>query len=487
MANLLNIASTGLNVSRKALETDSHNIANVNTEGYSRQRVNQQSNEPHARNGLIQGTGAKITSITRAHDASIEKRFRASLSDHGYDSNRAMQLEQVENMFHEIDKDGLNKILNKFYNSFRDLANQPENETVRSVVRDNAQIVIRDFNRIRGSLDKLARNIDSKLVGEIEDINSTLEDVTILNKKIRTLEALGDESGDLRDQRDLAVQELAKSFKVHTYEDKQGNYVVLAKNVGTLVTGAHYQELAVGGTTKSKSSNNMDGSTEIYIKDRPNHPITDKFLKGRIKALGEARNEDIRNLQDHIDLIAFNFSKSVNAVHRNGYVSREIQVDEQGNPVSQDEKGQTTGINFFTEIDSVHGAAEKLDLSKEVKESLTNITTGISPNSPGDNRVALAISKLQHEKIMDEGRATLEEFYLESIGKIGLQAGKANLNLEQSEGLLAQVKNIKERLSGVSLDEETANLIRHQHAYEASAKVMQTANEMFSTVLNIKR
>ena len=88
---------------------------------------------------------------------------------------------------------------------------------------------------------------------------------------------------------------------------------------------------------------------------------------------------------------------------------------------------------------------------------------------------------------MEEGTATMEEAFLKTIGKVGLESGKAQLDAEQAEGLIAQAKTIRERISGVSIDEETANMVRYQHAYEASAKVMQTANEMFDTVIGIKR
>jgi len=111
----------------------------------------------------------------------------------------------------------------------------------------------------------------------------------------------------------------------------------------------------------------------------------------------------------------------------------------------------------------------------------------LEPNAPGDNRVAVAISKLQHEKLLDEGTSTLEEKYLQSIAHVGLETGKARLDTEQSEGILAQTRSLKERISGVSIDEETANMVRYQHAYDASAKVLKTADDMFKTVLGIMR
>jgi flagellar hook-associated protein 1 FlgK len=99
----------------------------------------------------------------------------------------------------------------------------------------------------------------------------------------------------------------------------------------------------------------------------------------------------------------------------------------------------------------------------------------------------MAISKLQHEKVLSGGQTTFEEQYLKSVGKIGLRAGKAKIDTEQTGGILAQAKTVKERLSGVSLDEETANMVRYQHAYDASARVIRTAGEMFDTVLGIMR
>ena len=88
---------------------------------------------------------------------------------------------------------------------------------------------------------------------------------------------------------------------------------------------------------------------------------------------------------------------------------------------------------------------------------------------------------------MANGTSTLEEEFLKTVGNVGVEVGKAKLDAEQTEGIRVQIESLKERASGVSLDEETANMIRYQHAYDAAAKVMQTAKEMFDTVLSIKR
>lgn len=487
MVDILGIGNTGLIAAKKSLETTGHNISNVNTEGYSRQRVNQVSNTPLTKSGLIQGTGTRVRSINRVHNPFIEKRLTKSLSKEAFSKFRFEEMSQVENIFSEVDNDGLNNIINRFYNAFRELSSQPDNETMRSVVRDTANLVVNDFSRIRDGLDTLSRSIDQKIMGEIEDINAIAKNITELNKRIANLEAAGDETGDLRDQRDMAIREMSKSFKVHTYIDDANHFIVSAVGVGTIVTGGQYQELATSASSLADSSSGMDGSTEIFFKARPSQKITDKFKSGKLTTLTQVRNEDIKNLQENMDQLAFDFANSVNAIHKRGFVNRELPVGPDGKPAEYDKKGPTTGINFFDVSDDPRGAIYSLKLSKEVEEDISNIVTALNPNAPGDNRISLAISKLQHEKFMAGGTATIEEEFLKTVGNVGVEVGKARLDAEQMEGIRVQVETLKERTSGVSLDEETANMVRYQHAYDASAKVMQTAKEMFDTVLSIKR
>ena len=487
MADLLGIGKSGLFASKKSLEVTGHNLANVNTEGYSRQKVVQGTAVPVSAGGFIQGTGVRVKDIARYNDEFIEKRLNASLAGNKFYESRSENLGQIESIFNEIDADGLNQTLNRFFNAFRELANQPENETIRSVVRDNASLVVKDFHRIRDTLDAQANSIDKKITTSISEVNQMLGQIADLNSKITNLEAQQGETGDYRDQRDLAIRKLSEHFKVHTYADEKNRFVVSAQGIGTLVTGTNVQELATISEDKAHSTNNMHGSVEIVLKDRPSQKITDKFQSGSLASVVKVRNDDLKKLQEDTDTIAFQFANAVNSIHRQGYVNRNIEVDSEGNASPIDKKGLTNGIDFFEPMISAEGAAKNIDISNLVKDDLSNISAALSPNAPGDNRVAIAISKLQHERILGEGTITLEEKYLQTIGSIGLEAGKARLDAEQSAGLLAQANSFRERMSGVSIDEETANMVRYQHAYEASAKMMQAADEMFKTVLELKR
>jgi len=486
VADLLSIGKTGLFASKQSLETTAHNLANVNTEGYSRQRVSLETATPINKGGLINGTGVRITDIKRINDPFVEKKLQLNTSQASYLKDRSELLEQVENVFNENNGEGLNSIINKFFNSFKELSGQPENETIRSMVRDNALMVTNDFQRIRTSLDDTSRNIDKKLEQHVGDVNFQIKKIAELNRKINEVESSNGESGDLRDQRDLKVRVLSEALKVVTYTDDKNNYIVSADGVGTLVSGTEIQEFALISKGKEESSNNMAASKEIVFKNRPGQPISGKFRGGEIASLIHVRNNDILKSQKEIDGIAYNFAKVVNAIHSRGHVNRYIQTDTAGRPAQYDSNGPTTGINFFDIPESIEDAAHHIAIAAPIRSDLSNICTALNPNAAGDNRIALAISKIQHEKMLGDGTTTLEEEYLKTVGRVGLDSAKSKLDHEQAEGILTQTKSIRERISGVSIDEEAANMIKFQHAYEASAKIMRAADEMFKTIINIK-
>ena len=487
--DLFNIGSSSLRTSKRSLETTSHNISNANTEGFTRQRITHETNLPVENGQNVHGNGVNVREVRRVHDNLIEKNLLRTMSDHSYNEERDFQLGKVEEVFNEINSEGLNKVLNRFFNSFRELSNQPENEVVRSVVRDNANLVATDFRRIHDSIGKAREAIDIKVKTTVEEVNLYTKNITKLNKEIVRLENAGGVANDLRDQRDQIIRNIAENFKVHTYEDKKGQFVVNVQGVGTLVTGGMTNKL-VAKTQAGPDGAQGIGKMQIHLEGRPGKPVSRKFLKGNIQALMDTRDNEIEELNDNLDRLAHGLVHSTNAIHRRGYANKQIPTDENGNVLYNEDK-QYKGFNFFKEPLEIKNAAAMLDLSDEVKTDLNNISTGLDPNAPGDNRIAIAISKLQHEKVFEtsdgDNGITFEEHYHKSVGKIGLTVSKTKLDLEQSSGVLAQAKSIKERLSGVSIDEETANMVKFQHAYDASARMIKTADEMFDSVLGMMR
>lgn len=472
--DLLNIGKSGLFAAKKSMSTTSHNIANANTEGYSRQQVRTETATPIGEGDYALGNGVDIQSVRRAHDALIEKKLNTSQSNNKFNEERTLQLSHVEEIFNEVNSEGMNKILNRFFNSFRELATQPENETLRNVVKENARIVTDDFHRIQENLDQVRAGMNNKIRLSVDEINSLTETVARLNKEINIQEVSGADANDLRDQRDRAVSTLADFFPLTTYSDNKGQYIVNIEGVGSLVSGGIAQQLITGQGVNSSQNSSDKGNSDVYFAARPGISISDKVKGGSLGALVKTRDNDLENLEKQLDVLAHGLVLSTNAIHRQGFANH---------PSASGKK--ITGINFFKEPLELKRAAEYISLSNEVLEDANNIATAVEPDKPGDNRVAIAISKLQHEKILGEGTTTFEEQYHKSVGEVGLQTGKSKIDLEQSAGILAQAKSFKERLSGVSLDEEAANMVRYQNAYEASAKVIKASDEMFKAVLGL--
>ncbi len=469
------------------MQTASHNISNANTEGYSRQKVDQQANNTVRDGNLIVGTGVRVTGISRINDEFMEKKLHSAVSANGYNEARSFFLSQVEGVFNEVSSDGLNKIINKFFNSFRELSNQPDNDTVRSIVKESGRMVASNFKKLRGELDALTKSIDFQLESSISDINQITNSICKLNKEIVNIEQGQGETGDLRDQRDLALKKLSEYFAINTYRDERNNYIVSVDGIGTLVSGGQVQELIAVAPPRDADDPLPQGSKEIYFANNKTRVLTDKFTNGKLAGAIDTRKTEVVNTQKALDSLAYNMAMSVNAIHSKGFSNKKVPVNEMGefeyNKVNQ----KITGINFFKTPDRLHRAAEFIDLSDELKESTNNIVSALVPNRPGDNRISLAISKLQHEKFLDDGNATLEEVYLKNAGQIGLASKKTKVDSEQSQGLLAQAIAVREKVAGVSLDEETSNMMKFQHMYDASARVMKVADETFKSILGIMR
>jgi flagellar hook-associated protein 1 FlgK len=137
--------------------------------------------------------------------------------------------------------------------------------------------------------------------------------------------------------------------------------------------------------------------------------------------------------------------------------------------------------------DTEEGASAQISVNENILNDVSKIAAGARPGAVGDNTVANVISQLQYKEIMEDGTSTADDYYNSEVGRIGVLAQRAVKARESQTNILGQLSNIRESISGVSLDEETTNMIEFQRAFDASARVIKTADEMFDTVLNLKR
>ena len=180
--NLFNTGKSGLFASRSALTTTGHNISNVNTEGYSRQRVEVETATPQQHGNAIFGTGVNVKSVNRVNDEFLTRQIANEVKYQGEYAERDAVFNQLEAVFNEIDNDGMNRLIANLFNEFRKLGNEPESEPLRATVREAASQVVGDFHRIARSLTDIQKNVDARIEANVRQVNELVDRVTSINQ-----------------------------------------------------------------------------------------------------------------------------------------------------------------------------------------------------------------------------------------------------------------------------------------------------------------
>ena len=470
LPNVMQTGKSGMVAAKAQMATTSHNISNANTEGYSRQRVQQKADNPtpFGQKNLI-GQGTLLARTERINDNYIEKQIRSAARDLSGMEEKDLALKQTEDIFNEMGGEGLNRLVAKFFNEFRKLGNEPDNEAVRQSVRESTQAMANDFRRLRGSVEEVRSHLDSRIEGFTAEANSLADQVKDLNIKIKVQELSGAPSNDLRDQRDLAMKKLSTFVDTTVHLDKDGAYNVDIKGVGPLVSGPNAEKFSV-----SRSPADADGKPEnsfsLGYTGSASGDVTHAVKGGKIGALLEVRDQTLSSILNRLDELASTITESVNAIHREG-------VTRYG----------TKGVDFFKSLPGKERASQNIALSDAIANDVNQIAAGAVPDSPGDNRIAVAISQLQNMRVMENGNATVDAFYNGIVSDVGVVAGRNRNSLVQQKDISMQLDKMREQISGVSMDEETANLLQFQRAFDASAKVISVADQCLETVLNLRR
>jgi flagellar hook-associated protein 1 FlgK len=473
LLNVFQSGKSGMTTAKAGIATAGHNISNANTEGFSRQRIQSEANvtqQTAGHGGPYVGNGSKVSSIDRINDQYLEKQLREGTRDLSYHEEKQVALNQVEDVFNEMNGDGLNRMMSKFFNDFRKLSNDPTSEAVRQSVRESSQSMIGDFKRLHSETDAIRAHVDSRIDGYMKELNQYADEVKELNVRIHQAELQENSANDLQDRRDMVLKKMSGlvDLSVHK-ETSNGMVTVEIKGVGPIVTGPTADRFFVNRAPADPDSGSPVNSLQITRSPYSNEHITSQFQGGKIGALIEARDKTIGGTMDKLDQLAFSVATAVNEIHSQGYT-----LDGQ------------TGINFFKDIDSATGAAQRLALSDHVLNSTANIASGLQPESPGDNRNALAIANLQNGRFLNGGKTTVDDFYNSIVSDIGVTNSRNTESLAQTKNILTQLEKVREQVSGVSIDEETTNLMQFQHAFDASARVIKVADEMLDTVLKLR-
>lgn len=472
--SLFNIGTSGVTMARVAIEVTSENIANVNTDGYSRQTTVFKTGPIVATNGFPLGSGVQLAAVQRNHDELLQLQLVTGNSQYGESETKQAALQQIEPFFNEVTNDGLGQAVEDFFNSWQDLSVTPQGTAERQAVLSRSQILVDTFHRLNANLNDSLVNADSSLVGITADVTDKAKSIASLNEQILQTERLGGNANELRDQRDYLTQELATKVGISYVEQSDGTLTVTLPGGEALVQGNSYATLA----TETDAGTGLNKVMLTPIGGGAAADVT-STIGGTDNSLGEiggtlqVRDEIVPEYLAKLDEMARQLVTVMNSQHSAGY-----GLDGTQNDFFDPAKTTSADIALNSSLTAEQIAAAGQD------------PTGVS--GPGDNTNALALAQLKSSTFTftvdgQSTSTTMAGYYNAFVSSVGIDTENAANSTAQNESFLRQLNALRESNSGVSLDEELTNLIQYQRAFEASAKVISTASEMLDTVMGLIR
>ena len=454
---IMSLAGQALMTQQQAISVTSHNIANVNTPGYSRQRLTMTTNTPvDSAVGLV-GTGVSGETIERVYDRFLSAQLTNENQALGRWDAQKDAVELVEMIFNEVDGSGLSQAMSKFWDAWQSLATNPAGTTERQILITASQVMATTFNQLNSDLSQTQQNLDLAIQGTVADVNRLAQQIADLNEKIISSEAGTHYANDYRDQRELVLRELSELIDISTFEDANGAVSVLAANGRPLVSDGQFWQLS--------TETNVAGLQDVvWVDDAGNTTnITADISDGKLKGYLDVRDGIIDDYINRLDTLGQTLMADVNTLHQSGFA-----LDGSAGEVFFIGTGagnMEVNPNIVGDLDLVAAASDALTV-------------------PGDNRRAIEIANLQYQLNMG-GTQFYNDYYSAIVRDVGNEVLKSEASYNHQSDMMAQLENQRESVSGVSLDEEMINLLKFQNAYTAAAKLITTADEMMQTILQM--
>ncbi|MGQ0646129.1 MAG: flagellar hook-associated protein FlgK [Gemmatimonadaceae bacterium] len=480
--SILSIARTAIATHQAALQTVSHNLANAETEGFSRQRAELVPRWPQKLPFYTVGTGVEVTNIVRMRDELLDTSYRREVGNRDAFAMRRDLLGEIESVLGEPSDTGLAQTLDQFWNSWSDLSNNPGNGATQSVVRQRGAQVAYTLNNYANRLADLSNRTRERLANTVEQVNTLTAQVALLNRQITAAETGGIQAPDLRDQRDRIADQLAQLAGARTEVQANGTVGVYLGTV-MLVDASNARTLEVRGGTV----------ITLGLKGDPD-PLMG--VAGPLAAMVEMIDTDVPAMTARLDQLAQALVNGVNEYHMSGWTAAgDLLGGANWNPLS----GPTgSRVAFF---DAAFTTAGSIRLSAEVTANSAVIASGDAQNAPGNNNVALALGALRDDTGVDALRVRLGatfstligfatgtsymDHYAETVTDLGVAVSDADNQHSVYDTLSRQADTRRSSVNGVSIDEELTLMMRHQQAYAAATRIVRVADEMAQAILEM--
>jgi flagellar hook-associated protein 1 len=477
----LNIARGALMAQQRGIDVTGHNIANVNTPGYTRQRLILEASAVDMTNRLKVGYGVGADTVIQNFDRLATKSIHRETSILSKYKSDSSVLGALQATFNEEAGSGLSAVLDGFWNAWQDLSDNPGGNPERMALLEKGRMLSERFHGSRDQLVQMQGEMNNNIGMALDQVNTITGQIAILNERIVSDEAIGTSANDFRDERNTLLEKLSGFVEIAYIEDNRGSMLVFTGNGTSLVNG------------NQASTLRMDGN-QIVWNDLP-YDISRQLEGGQIGAWLDLRDETLPEYLANLDELAGSLIYQVNRLHFGGYG-----------------KDGSTGNTFFipnpgddyalsTPGGSFAGAAASISVSGDVDQHPDLIAAGGAPGEPGNNGNALAIQTLQDGEIeirkwtyrargsdvsAQDQTSTMDEYYTVLVGDVGLLGEENNQSIDFHQTLLDQMNDVRDSISGVNLDEEMINLIQYQHAFGAASKLVTTADQMLQDLLQLR-
>ena len=427
----LHSARTGMSVSQASIQTTSHNINNINTPGYTRQRVEQSAKSAYSYPGYNSsmgagqlGTGVEATDVIRIRNTFYDFQYRSESHNYGETSIKYQHYTNMEKIFNEPSDTSISASISNFFASWQELSKNPNDLASKDIMLQNSKYLANNISNIKEKLEKLSSQAEKKLEDDVTEINDMLNRLKELDKQIKIIQGSGKSPNDLMDERDKILDDL--SYKV----DINNKDVQDALKTGELKIA----KIATGGLSLT------DANGKVI-----NNPSGE--IQGSMEMMGK-----IKEYTTKLTELAQGIATGVNNIFGQATGGKDLFViNNNGNPIIK--------VND--------------DVANDPKS--WTITTEVASN----------LYKLKDQNItIGRENTTIDKFYNGIIQKLGNETQEVIRNEKNQSKVLNEIDNLRLNVSGVSIDEEMVNLIQFQHSYNASAKVISTIDSLLDVVVN---
>ena len=449
----LNLSLQSMLVEQGAIETTSNNIANANTTGYARQRPDIAENPPIQIGNLTFGDGVQLQAVTSLRDSVLDLRVNQETQIQGQITSFLNGGTQIQQLFNQAGGSGLQSQLTAFFNSLSALAANPSDVNTRQGVLSAAQSLASAFNQTSASLTTLQQNTDLSVSQSVSQINALTQQIAAVNAQVTTATTSGENAGPFVDQRQQLINQLSNLIGVQEIDAGNNSLTLTTGNGAALVVGN--QSFAL-----TSQINPTTGLQDVFSQGSD---ITSQITGGQIAGQIQIRDQEIPGIQSSLNALAGDLATAVNTQNQAGF----------------DLNGAAGGNLFVPPAAGNVGAAANLALA-------TNDPTKIAASgdgTTGDNANANALLNIQNQTIVN-GQTPLNA-YSGLVFQVGSDVSNAQSDQQSSNLILQQVQSLQGGVSNVDINEEAANLILYQNAYQASAQVSSVIDSLLQTTINM--